>query len=94
MATRPVSAALRRQLRDRILSRMEELKLNHSQAAKMLALTPSQVSRLAEGEDVFTLDRLIDAASRVGLNIRLSATRPYRNVYLPTPDIEGRRPRR
>jgi hypothetical protein len=37
------------------------------------------MSRLRQGEDVFTLDRLIDAAANIGIAVRMSATRPYRN---------------
>jgi hypothetical protein len=36
------------------------------------------MSRLRQGEDVFTLDRLIDAAANIGISVRMSATRPYR----------------
>jgi len=37
------------------------------------------MSRLRQGEDVFTLDRLIDAAANIGITVRMRATRPYRN---------------
>ena len=33
--------------------------------------------RLRQGEDVFTLDRLIDAAANIGITVRMTATRPY-----------------
>jgi len=36
------------------------------------------MSRLRQGEDVFTLDRLIDAAANIGITERMTATRPYR----------------
>jgi hypothetical protein len=35
------------------------------------------MSRLRQGEDVFTLDRLIDAAANIGITVRMTATRPY-----------------
>ena len=77
MATRPPSAALRAQLRDRILNRITELKLKDFEAAGELGFSPGQMSRLRQGEDIFTLDRLIDAAANLGITVRMTATRPY-----------------
>lgn len=77
-ATSP-SAALRAQLRERILSRILELKLKDVEAAAQLGLSAGQMSRLRAGEDIFSLDRLIDAAARIGFSVRMSATRPYRS---------------
>ena len=77
MATTPPSARLRAQLRDRILRRIAELKLLDIQAAEQLGFSAGQMSRLRRGEDVFTLDRLIDAAAKIGVSVRISATRPY-----------------
>ena len=79
MATRTPSAPLRAQLRERIISRIVELKLMDFEAAEQLGLSPGQMSRLRQGEDVFTLDRLIDAAANIGITVRTTATRPYRN---------------
>jgi transcriptional regulator with XRE-family HTH domain len=64
-------------LRDRIINRITELKLRDVEAAEELGLSPGQMSRLRQGEDVFTLDRLIDAAANIGITVRMSATRPY-----------------
>jgi predicted XRE-type DNA-binding protein len=77
MATRPPSAVLRVQLRERIIDRIAELKLKDFEAAEKLGLSPGQMSRLRQGEDVFTLDRLIDAAANIGITVRMTATRPY-----------------
>ena len=77
MPTMSPSAPLRAQLRERMLRRIAELKLNGVQAATQLGLSAGQLSRLRAGEDVFTLDRLIDAAANIGLSVRLSAARPY-----------------
>ena len=77
-ATSP-SAALRAQLRERILSRILELKLKDVEAAAQLGLSAGQMSRLRAGEDIFSLDRLIDAAARIGFSVRMSATPPYRS---------------
>ena len=70
-------APLRTQLRQRILNRIAELKLKDFEAAGRLGLSPGQMSRLRQGEDIFTLDRLIDAAANIGITVRMSATRPY-----------------
>lgn len=75
-ATSP-SAPLRAQLRARILARIAELKLRDVDAAAQLGLSAGQMSRLRQGEDIFTLDRLIDAAAHIGISVRISATRPY-----------------
>jgi predicted XRE-type DNA-binding protein len=75
-ATSP-SAPLRAQLRERIISRIAELKLRDVEAAAQLGLSAGQMSRLRRGDDIFSLDRLIDAAARIGISVRMSATRPY-----------------
>jgi len=77
MAKTTPSAALRAQLRKRILARVAELKLLDVEAAEQLGLSAGQMSRLRQGEDVFTLDRLIDAAAHIGISVRMTATRPY-----------------
>ena len=77
MSKQPPSAALRAQLRERIINRIDELKLMDFEAAGELGLSPGQMSRLRQGEDVFTLDRLIDAVASIGITVRMSATRPY-----------------
>ena len=77
MPKHPPSAPLRAQLRERIIDRIAELTLRDVEAAEQLSLSPGQMSRLRQGEDVFTLDRLIDAAANIGITVRMSATRPY-----------------
>lgn len=77
MPTKPPSVPLRAQLRRRILSRIAELKLRDFEAAGELSFSPGQMSRLRQGEDIFTLDRLVDAAANIGISVRLSAARPY-----------------
>jgi predicted XRE-type DNA-binding protein len=78
VATPSPSAALRKQLRQKLLERIETLHLNHADAAEQLGLSTAQMSRLAGNEDIFSFDRLIDAAARIGLTVRVTATRPYR----------------
>jgi predicted XRE-type DNA-binding protein len=80
MPKQPPSAPLRAQLRERMINRIVELKLMDFEAAEQLGLSPGQMSRLRQGEDVFTLDRLIDAAANIGIKVRVSATRPYRQA--------------
>jgi predicted XRE-type DNA-binding protein len=77
MARQPPSAPLRAQLRQRIIARIAELKLRDVDAAAQLGFSPGQVSRLKAGADIFTLDRLIDAAANLGLSVRVTVTRPY-----------------
>ena len=67
---------LRAQLRERIINRIDELKLKDFEAAEQLGLSPRQMSRLRQGENVFSLDRLIDAAANIGMTVRMTATRP------------------
>jgi predicted XRE-type DNA-binding protein len=78
MPKKPPSAPLRAQLRERIINRIAELKLKDFEAAEQLGLSPGQMSRLRQSEDIFTLDRLIDAAANIGITVRMTATRPYR----------------
>ena len=78
MAKHPPSAALRAQLRARIIDRVAELKLMDFEAAEQLGFSPGQMSRLKGQDDIFTLDRLIDAGANIGITVRMSATRPYR----------------
>jgi predicted XRE-type DNA-binding protein len=77
MAAKPPSAKLRALLRKRINKRIDELNLTRSEAAGELGLTPSQMTRLHGDEDIFSLDRLVDAATAIGLAVRMTATRPY-----------------
>jgi hypothetical protein len=64
MAKKAPSVALRAQLRTRIINRIAELNLKDFEVAEEPGLSPGQMSRLRAREDVFTLDRLIDAAAR------------------------------
>ena len=77
MAKPSPSAAMRKELRAKLIARIEQLDLSRSAAEKTLGMTAAQISRLEANEDIFSLDRLVDAAVRVGLTVRISATRPY-----------------
>ena len=78
MPKHPPSAPLRAQLRERIIDRIAELKLRDVEAAERLGLSPGQMSRLGQGETVFPLAGLMDPAANIGMAVRMSATRPYR----------------
>jgi len=77
MAAKPPSTRLRALLRKRIKKRVDELKLSRAGAAAQLGFTASQLTRLHADEDIFSLDRLVDAAGAIGLTVRMTATRPY-----------------
>jgi len=77
MAAKPPSSRLRALLRARINRRIDELHLNRADAAEELGFTASQLTRLRADEDIFSLDRLVEAASAIGLAVRMTATRPY-----------------
>jgi len=77
MPPRPPSTALRAQLRARIIARIEDLGLRHAEAGKIMRLASAQMSKLMRGDDIFSLDRLVDAAARLELTVRMSVTRPY-----------------
>jgi predicted XRE-type DNA-binding protein len=77
MAAKPPSAKMRALLRERINKRIHDLNLNRAGAARHLGFTPSQLTRLHADEDIFSLDRLVDAATAIGLTVRMTATRPY-----------------
>jgi predicted XRE-type DNA-binding protein len=80
MARRTPSTVLRAQLRKKIRDRIAQLDLQQSGAAAKLGFTAAQTSRLMDDQDIFTLDRLVDAAARIGVAVRMNATRPYRHT--------------
>ena len=68
------------QLHRGIRDRTAELKIEDAAAAaEQLGLSRAQMSRLNGDEDIFTLDRLVEAVARVRLTARMTATRPYRS---------------
>ncbi len=68
----PPSARLRSQLRTRIQNRIEELDITRAEAAHFMGLSIAQTSRLCNDYDQFSLDRLVDAAHRIGVRARIS----------------------
>ena len=77
VAKRPPSSLLRKQLREKILERIERLQLTQADAAERLGISSAQMSRLAGNQDIFSLDRLADVATGIGLTVRMTATRSY-----------------
>ena len=52
--------------------------VTQSDLAEQLELTQSRISRLLRADtEHFSIDRLIDIAERLDLNVRVSVTRPY-----------------
>jgi predicted XRE-type DNA-binding protein len=79
VAKQPPSSLLRKQLREKILERIEHLQLTQADAADRLGISSAQMSRLAGNQDIFSLDRLADVATAIGLSVRMTATRSYRS---------------
>ena len=77
MGAKTPSSSMRQLLRAKIRDRIDIQQITQADAGAMLGLTPAQVSRLMRDEDIFTLDRLVDVAARVGFSTRLHVTRPY-----------------
>jgi transcriptional regulator with XRE-family HTH domain len=77
MAAIPMSKKLRNALRARMLKRIEELRLDQKEAAEAMGFDRQQMWRFAAGEDVYTFDRLADAAAGLGLDVRVTAVRPW-----------------
>ena len=72
-----ISSSLRASLRQRLRERLEDLKLSRRQAGDAMGFNRSQMCRLLADEDVFSLDRLADAAGALSLNVRITATRSW-----------------
>ncbi len=81
MAKKPLSRSFRKQLADALIARMKLMELpNHSAEARQLGLSRARWAGLRAGElDLISVDKLVDAADRIGLVVRLSVTRPYGN---------------
>ena len=77
MAAIPASKKLRTALRARMLKRIAELGLEQKDAAEAMGFDRQQMWRFAAGEDVYTFDRLVDAAVGLDLEVRVKAVRPW-----------------
>lgn len=77
MALSSASKDLRDTLRGRMLKRIEELKLSPKAAAEAMGFDRQQMWRFKAGEDVYSFDRLVEAAVGLGLEVRVKAVRPW-----------------
>ena len=77
MAALPPSVKLRADLRERIVGRIDEMNLSRRQAGEAMGFSKQQMSRLYADEDLFTFDRLVDAAEGLGLEVRVKTVRPW-----------------
>ena len=77
MALSSASKDLRATLRSRMLKRIEELKLSPKDAAEAMGFDRQQMWRFKAGEDVYSFDRLVEAAVGLGLEVRVKAVRPW-----------------
>lgn len=77
MALTPAGRPLRSALRSRILKRIDELHLDPREAALVLGFDRQQMWRFTSGADVYSFDRLVEAAVRLGLEVRVKAVRPW-----------------
>jgi hypothetical protein len=77
VALSSASKELRDTLRARMLKRIEELKLAPTEAAEAMGFDRQQMWRFRAGEDVYSFDRLVEAAAGLGLEVRVKAVRPW-----------------
>jgi transcriptional regulator with XRE-family HTH domain len=75
VALSSASKELRDALRARMFKRIEELGLSSKDAAEAMGFDRQQMWRLKAGEDVYSFDRLVEAAVGLGLEIRVKAVR-------------------
>lgn len=71
------SLKLRADLRMAIIERIGVLEMPRKKVAKLTGLSVAQISRIHNDYDSFSLDRLTDAAGKLGLRIELRAVRPW-----------------
>jgi hypothetical protein len=71
------SKKLRSSLRARILKRIDELGLAPREAAESMGFDRQQMWRFLAGEDVYSFDRLVEAAAGLELEVRVTAVRPW-----------------
>ena len=77
MATTSASKQLRADLRARMIKRIAELGLDSKEAAVAMRFDRQQMWRFSAGEDVYSFDRLVEAAVGLGLEVRVKAVRPW-----------------
>ena len=78
MASEPLSRAFRAQLARAIVDRLDRFAYNQEQAAEALGIPRARLAALRYGKiELISLDKLVDVATRLGLVVRMSVTRPY-----------------
>ena len=77
MAVASISSRLRSALRDRMLKRIAERGLEVREAAEAMGFDRQQMWRFTAGEDIFSFDRLAEAAAGLDLDVRVRAVRPW-----------------
>ncbi len=79
-ATPPLrSLAIRKQVADATISRLSALDMPQRRLAAMLGITQARLNALLTGKlEQFSVDALIALATKAGLNVRVTVTRPYR----------------
>ena len=84
MATRSAKETIRKQLAQAIAARLEHIRtadgelLKQEELAGEVGLTQSKVSQLLRADTThFSLERLMDIAERLDLNVNATVTRPY-----------------
>lgn len=70
--TEGTSTKLRKQLRAKIRQQIDTRNLTRTDAAARMGMSIAQTSRLVNDYDVFSLDRLVDAAGAIGINARFA----------------------
>lgn len=78
------SKAMKRQLMEALQARVEYIResksLSQAEAAKLLGVTQPRLSSLVTGRSqLFSLEALVELASRAGLSVKMTVARPYRN---------------
>lgn len=78
------SKAMKRQLMEALQARVEYIResksLSQAQAAELLGVTQPRLSSLVTGRSqLFSLEALVELATRSGLSVKMTVARPYRN---------------
>ena len=82
-SSRPAQS-LKQELLKAVQARIDRVRakdgLTQAQAAQMLGMTQPRLSALVQGHlELFSLEALIEVASKLGLTVRLNISRPYRS---------------
>lgn len=72
------SLPIRKEVADAIVRRLSVIDLPQRQLAAMLGMTQARLNALLTGKlEQFSVDALIALAAKIGLNVRVTVTRPY-----------------